>query len=120
MAGKESKELKEQGRGGGGVGWKGTGEGVGLVVSSWAVGNGHVGLVCGEVLRPAGLATREVTLAEEVLDGVVVSDESEVLAALEVMAEYLDSMDSCQELLFVDGIIPLGCCKLPGLVAHRL
>ena len=59
-------------------------------------------------------------MAEEVLDGVVISDKSEVLAALKVMTEDLDGMDSCQELLFVDSIIPLGCCKLPGLVAHRL
>ena len=91
-----------------------------MVDRTRAVNNGHVGLVSSKILGPTSLAAGEVTLAEEVLDGVVISDKSEVLAALKVMAEDLDGMDSCQELLFVDGIIPLGCCKLPRLVAHRL
>ena len=43
-----------------------------------------------------------------------------VLAALEVMAENLDGVDCSQKLLFVDGVVTLGCSKLPGLVAHRL
>ena len=44
-------------------------------------------------MRPTGLAAGEITLAEEILDGVVIGDKSEVLAALEVMAEHLDGMD---------------------------
>ena len=44
-------------------------------------------------MRPTGLAAGEIALAEEILDGVVIGDQSEVLAALEVMAENLDGVN---------------------------
>ena len=90
-----------------------------MVVRAGAVNDGHVGLVGGQLLRPTGLTTGEVALAEEVLDGVVVGDEGEMLAT-EVVAEHLDSVDCSEELLLVDGVVPLSCRDLAGLVADRL
>lgn len=59
-------------------------------------------------------------MAEEILDGVVISDQSEVLATLKVMAEDLDGVDCSKELLFVDGVIAFCGSKFPGFVANGL
>ena len=69
------------------------GEGISLVLRAFAVSDGHVGLVGGEVLGPACLATGDVTLSEEVLGAVVVSVEGEVLAAFKVVTEDLDGVN---------------------------
>ena len=91
-----------------------------MVDRTRAVNNGHVGLVSSKILGPTSLAAGEVTLAEEILDGVVIGDQSEVLAALKVMAENLDGVNSSKEFLFVDGVIPFSCSEFPGFVADRL
>ena len=91
-----------------------------MVIRARAVNDGHVGLVGSKLLRPTGLTAGEVALAEEVLDGVVIGDEGEVVATLEVVAEHLDSMDSSEELLLMDGVVPLSSGELAGLIADRL
>jgi hypothetical protein len=49
------------------------------------------------MLRPADLATREILLGEEVAKAVMISVECEVLAAFQVVAVDLDSMDDGEE-----------------------
>ena len=91
-----------------------------MVIRARAVNDGHVGLVGSKLLRPTGLTAGEVALVEEVLDGVVIGDEGEVVATLEVVAEHLDSMDSSEELLLMDGVVPLSSGGLQGPIADRL
>jgi hypothetical protein len=68
-------------------------ESIGLVGISRLVDDLHVGLKVGQFLRPASLAAGEVSLSHQVLEGVVVSEDGEVLASLKVVAEDLQSVD---------------------------
>ena len=99
---------------------KEAGEGVGLVEVAGAVLDGHVGLEGGEGLGPAGLALGEVTLSEEKAEGMVISVESEVLAAVEVMAEFDTCVDDSSELLFMHCVVELSRVELARFVAHGL
>jgi hypothetical protein len=66
------------------------------------------------------LAFAEVALSEEELEGVVVSVEDEVSAAIQVVTELLAGVDDGEELLFVDSVVELSRGELAGLVADGL
>ena len=70
-----------------------TREGIGLVVFTLLVDNGHVGLVRSKILGPADLAAGEILLSKEIAEAVVVSVKDEVLATFHVVPEDFDSMD---------------------------
>jgi hypothetical protein len=91
-------ELGEKVDGGGGVTVESveSGQGVGVVVFAWSVLDDHVGLERGEVEGPAGLSVRQVTLREEVLEGMVVSVDGEALASFQVVSKLLDSVDDSE------------------------
>jgi hypothetical protein len=95
-------------------------ESVGLVGSSRLVDDLHVGLKVGQLLRPASLTTGEVSLSHQVLEGLVVSEDSEVLASLKVVAEDLQGVDDGQEFLFMHRVVLLCRAELPRLVTYRL
>ena len=127
FSGREQVSEAEEEISGGGIGGEGrnidveeAGEGVGLVEVARAVLDGHVGLEGSEGLGPAGLALGEVTLSEEKAEGMVVSVESEVLAAVEVVAEFDTCVDDSSELLFMHCVVELSRVELAGFVAHRL
>lgn len=91
-----------------------------MVVFTPLVGNGHVGLEGSKILGPTGLAAGEITLGEEVAEGVVVSEEGKLLATFKVVAEDFDSMDNGEEFLFMDRVVLLGRGQFAGFIANGL
>ena len=81
------------------------GEGVSMVLSARDVLDHHGLLKVCEIMRPAGLAAGEVFLCEEVLEGVVVSEEREGLASLEVVAEGMEGIDDSKEFQLMNGVV---------------
>ena len=84
-------------------------EGVSTILFSGQVADFHVGLEVHESLKPASLAARQLFLPEEILEGVMVGVQSEMLAAFKVMAEDLEGMYDSQQFQLMHGVV--GFCR---------
>lgn len=73
-----------------------------------------------EILSPAGLAAGQILLGEDILEGVMVSEEGELLAAIEVVPEGAEGIDDCKELQLVDRVVFLGTVELAGFIGDRV